>query len=453
MANATFNFPSGAAFDDLGNLYISDFSANNVRRIDAVTSIVTLVAGPGPGYSGAPLGDGGPAAGANVLQPQGLSFYNNGIYIADTGNGRIRRVDLATGMISSVVTSGSDSIAFDQAGNLFFRSGLTVNMMDPSGNVTPIANTNNYSGIGSDDILATDTVFGGMAGLGWDPLFKRLMIADQSRLRQIFFTPPTTTALTLSPNLVAPGGQVALQATVSPAPLTGSVRFYQDATLLGSVPLVNNVATLNWTSPAGGNSTARMRAVYSGDINNNLSISPTLTETVQPVAISLTSSANPLSAGQSLSLTASISPATATGTVQFLDGATPLGTATISAGSAVLSLSTLSVDTHSITAVYSGDANIPGATSSVLIQTIAKAVTSVVLTASPNPAMEGQAVTFTAVVTPSAATGLGSDFRRVGHSRYADIERRLRIPYAFPTGLRVPGGHPLDHRELQRRRQ
>ena len=161
---------------------------------------------------------------------------------------------------------------------------------------------------------------------------------------------------------------------------------------------------------------------------------------MQPVAITLTSSANPVSAGQPLSLTASISPATATGTVQFLDGATPLGTATISAGSAVLSLSTLSVNTHSITAVYSGDANIPGATSSVLIQTIAKAVTSVVLTASPNPAMEGQAVTFTAVVTPSAATGLVQIFEGsgiLGTLTLSGGSASLTLSpqdYAFPVG-------------------
>ena len=121
-------------------------------------------------------------------------------------------------------------------------------MMDPSGNITAIADTNDYSGSGTDDILATDTVFGGMAGLGWDPAAKRLMIPDQTRLRQIFFTPPTTTALTLSPNPVAPGGQVALQATVSPITATGSVRFYQDGSLLGSVPL--DVAH-RWTSQSG----------------------------------------------------------------------------------------------------------------------------------------------------------------------------------------------------------
>ena len=385
-----------------------------------------------------------------------------------------------------------------------------------------------------------------MAGLGWDPVARRLMIADQSRLRQIFFTPPTTTALTLTPNPVAPGGQVALQATVSPITATGSVRFYQDSTLLGSVPLVNSAATINWTAPIGGNSTAGMRAVYGGDSNFNLSISATVTGTAQqgttattgsftttpnpsvagaPVTLSmtvspatatgavafyaggtivgtatlvngqaqlvlatlpagtnllmaryggdatyagttsnavaqsvaatatviaLTSSANPASSGQSLTLTASISPATATGTVQFLDGATPLGAATISGGSAALSLATLSVGAHSITAVYSGDANIPGGTSSVLTQTIAKVVTTVVMTASPNPAMEGQPVTFSVAVTPATATGSVQIFEGTGILGTLTLSGGYRIPDAFPTGLRVLRGHALPHRELQR---
>jgi sugar lactone lactonase YvrE len=500
VSNASFDFPVGAAFDDAGNLYISDSSRNNVRRIDAVTSIVTLFAGPGPGYSGAPLGDGGPAVGANLLQPGSLSYYNGGIYIAD-GNGRIRRVDLATGMILSVATASASYIATDPSGNLFYTSAQTVNMMDPSGNVSAIADANSYSGIGSDDILATNTIFGGIVGLGWDPLAQRLLIADQSRLRQIFFTPPTTTALTLSPNPVAPGGQVTLEATVSPATATGSVRFYQDNVLLGSEPLVNSVAEITWTAPIGGNSTAGMRAVYGGDANDNLSMSATLTETAQqgttastssltaspnasilggsvtlsvtvspatatgavafysngaivgtatvvsgqaqlslaslpagssllmaryggdltyagstsnvvtqmvasaPSGVALTSSANPSIAGQPLTLTAAISPATATGTVQFLDGATVLGTVAVTGGSAALALSTLTADTHSITAVYSGDANNPGGASAALAQTVNKLATSVALTYSANPSPLGQSLTLTATLSPNSATG------------------------------------------------
>ena len=499
VANASFDAPSGAVFDDADNLYISDFSRNNVRRIDATTSVVTTIAGPGPGYSGAPLGDGGPAVGANLLQPEDLAYYNGGIYIAD-GNGQIRRVDLASGMITSVTAANTFNIAIDPSGDIFFRSGLTINMIDPSGNLSPIADTNNYSGVGDDDILATNTVFGGMRGLGFDPAGNRLLIADQSRLRQIFFTPATTTTLTASPNPVAPGGRVTLEATVTPSTATGSVRFYQNGKLLGSAPAANGVADFTWLAPAPGSSTAGMRAVYGGDANDNLSTSDTVTVTVQqgttPTTTTLTttpnpsvpgtavqlnvtvspaaatgtvsfyaggtllgtatlvggqaqlsattlpagsnllmavysgdltyavttsnsvtqvvaaapsvtvaSSLNPSTAGQAVSLTASLVPATATGTVQFLDGGSALGTSTISGGAASLAVSTLTAGPHSITAVYSGDLNNPGATSGALLQTVNKALSTVTLSSSANPSTVGQAVTLAVVVAPSGATG------------------------------------------------
>jgi hypothetical protein len=499
VANASFDSPQGIAFDDAGNLYLSDFARNNVRRIDATNSVVTTLAGPGPGYGGAPLGDGGPAVGANLLQPQDLAYYSGGIYIAD-GNGQIRRVDLATGMITSVTAANTSNIVIDPSGDIFFRAGLTIKMIDPSGNVSPIANTNDYSGVGDDDILATNTTFGGLAGLGFDPVAKRLLIADQARLRQIFFTPPTTTALTASPNPVAPGGPVTLEATVTPATATGSVRFYQNNKLLGYTPLANGVADFTWTAPAPGSSTAGMRAVYGGDANDNLSTSATVTVTVQqgttpttttltsspnpslpgaPVQLSVTvspatasgtvsfyasgtllgkvtlvggqaqlstttlpagssslmavysgdltyavttsnaltevvaaapsmtlaSSLNPSADGQAVSFTTAIVPASATGTVQFLDGSTVLGTSAISSGSAALAVSTLTVGAHSVTAVYSGDTNNPGATSAALIQTVNKAASTVTLTSSANPATIGQTLTLTAAVSPTGATG------------------------------------------------
>jgi large repetitive protein len=504
VANASFDYPAGAAFDDAGNLYISDVGGNNVRRIDAVTAIITPLAGPGAG-TGSPLGDGGPAVSASLVQPWGLSYSNGGIYIADSGNGRIRRVDLVTGMISSVTAAGPGSsfkdLAIDGAGNLFYTWGQAILMMDPSGNVSNIANPANSSGWGADDILATDTVFGGIGGIGWDPVARRLLIADQTRLRQIFFTPPATTALTLSPNPVVPGNQVALEATVSPASATGNVRFYRSNLLLGSAPLVNGVADFTWTAPIGENPSYGMRAVYGGDASDNLSLSATLTETLAqgtaqtttsliaspnpsvlggsvtlsvtvspaaasgsvafynngvalgtaalaggraqfsvaalpagsnylmaryggdltyagsitgivtqivvaaPTGVALTSSANPSVVGQSLTLTAAISPAGATGTVQFLDGAAALGTASVSAGSAALSVSTLSVGTHSITAIYSGDALNPAGTSAAVAQVVNKAASSVALASAQNPAVFGQSVALSASVTPASVTG------------------------------------------------
>ncbi len=410
VSNASFYWPVGAAFDDAGNLYISDSAAYSVRRIDAVTGTITAFAGPGPGYSGAPLGDGGPAVSANLINPVNLSYYNGGIYIADQGDGWIRRVDVATGMISSVAAALSPYyLAMDQSGNLFFTTGQTIKMMDTSGNVSAIANTNDYSGVGSDDILATDTTFEGITGLGWDPVARRLLIADQSRLRQIFFTPPTTTALTLSANPAVPGGQVTLEATVSPATATGNVRFYQGGLLLGSAPLVSSVADFTWTAPIGGNSTYAMRAVYGGDAGDNLSMSATLTETLAQgttqTTTSLTVSPNPSVLGGSVLLSATVSPAAATGSVAFYRNGSIVGTATVAGGQAQLSIATLPLGSSLLSARYGGDLTYAGSFANIVTQIVVAAPTGIALTSSANPSNAGQALTLTAAISPATATG------------------------------------------------
>ena len=94
---------------------------------------------------------------------------------------------------------------------------------------------------------------------------------------------------------------------------------------------------------------------------------------------------------------AAVSPATATGTVQFLDGATVLGTATLTGGTASFSRTTLAQGTHSITVAYSGDANYAASTSAVLTQTV-KTSTTTSLVSSANPITLGGSATFTATV-------------------------------------------------------
>jgi hypothetical protein len=84
----------------------------------------------------------------------------------------------------------------------------------------------------------------------------------------------------------------------------------------------------------------------------------------------LTSSDNPSKSGRVVTFTATVSPSTATGTVQFLDGSTSLGTAPLTSGEAAFATSSLSAGKHSITAVYSGNANFGGSTSAVLTQNV-----------------------------------------------------------------------------------
>jgi sugar lactone lactonase YvrE len=106
-AMASLNGPIGLVFDAAGNLFISEFNGNRVRRIDAQTSIITTVAGNGmPDWSG----DGGPAAFASLSGPAGLAIDRSGnLYIADSNNGRVRRVDGQNGTIATVAGNGANN--------------------------------------------------------------------------------------------------------------------------------------------------------------------------------------------------------------------------------------------------------------------------------------------------------------------------------------------------------
>ena len=126
-----------------------------------------------------------------------------------------------------------------------------------------------------------------------------------------------------------------------------------------------------------------------------------LTSTTTVVA----SNNNPSVNGQTVTFTASVSPSTATGVVQFLDGSNVLGSASLVSGAATFSTSSLTAGAHTITAVYSGDANDAGSTSSAISQTVNLSSTSVSLSSDNNPSIFGQVVDFTAIVSPGTATG------------------------------------------------
>jgi hypothetical protein len=117
--------------------------------------------------------------------------------------------------------------------------------------------------------------------------------------------------------------------------------------------------------------------------------------------------------GQPMTFTATVAAVapgagTPTGIVTFKDGATVLGTGTLNgAGVATFGISSLSVASHPITAVYGSDTNFSGGTSAPLSQVVNKANTSTVVTSSVNPSTYGQAVTLTAMVT-AAAPGAGA---------------------------------------------
>ena len=225
----------------------------------------------------------------------------------------------------------------------------------------------------------------------------------------------STTATVASSANPAPFGQsVTFTASVVPAyggSATGTIAFLDGANSLGSATLSNNNAQLTISNLAAGSHS--ITAKYNGDANFTGSTSSAVTETINAAATTtaVISSLNPASYGQSVTLSASIQPpsgVSATGTVTFFDGSTSLGTATISSNAAQLSLS-LAAGTHSITAVYSGNSNLAGSTSSAVSEVVNSATTATSISSSANPASVGQVVTFTVSVQPAfGGTASGS---------------------------------------------
>ncbi len=145
-SSATLEYPSGLAFDSGGNLHIGEMGNNRVRRIDAATGVITTVAGNGVetgsvdgpgGFAIDELGDGGAASSATFSSPFGVAVDAAGnLFIGDTGNSRVRRVDAATGVITTVAGNGVQGHAGDggpaTSANLVGPAGIAF---DPDGNL------------------------------------------------------------------------------------------------------------------------------------------------------------------------------------------------------------------------------------------------------------------------------------------------------------------------------
>jgi hypothetical protein len=216
---------------------------------------------------------------------------------------------------------------------------------------------------------------------------------------------PTTVTLSGAPNPAQVGTTVSYTATILPNTATGSVQFFDGAASLGSAPLASATATLKVSTLAVGSHI--ITAAYSGDTNDAPSKSAPLAQTIvqQTTTTQLISSQNPSSVGQAVKLTATVTPNSVSGSIEFEDGGTSLGTASLSGGSTSITLTSLALGTHNITAVYSGDANDATSTSAALPQQVNLAASTVALVSSLDPSPFNAAVTFTATVTPGSATG------------------------------------------------
>ena len=145
---AAIGSPYGVDVDAVGNLYIASTFAHRVLKVDIVTGVVTLVAGNGaPGFGG----DGGAATAADLNGPTDVALDGQNLYIADWSNDRIRKVDLVSGIITTIAGDGTPGFG-DGALPGIVNHGISVDV-DAQGNIyvadfshrvrkiDPIANT------------------------------------------------------------------------------------------------------------------------------------------------------------------------------------------------------------------------------------------------------------------------------------------------------------------------
>ena len=123
---AELNAPIGLSLNGAGDLFIADSGNNRIRKIDAVTGIITTVAGNGTTNSLSDLGDNKAAPSANLAAPNDVFVDSSGlVYIADTGHNRIRRIGL-DGKISTVAGGGTPAAGSDGLGNGGFATAAVL---------------------------------------------------------------------------------------------------------------------------------------------------------------------------------------------------------------------------------------------------------------------------------------------------------------------------------------
>lgn len=200
--SAMLSFPTGVTMDTSGNVYIADRGNTRIRRVDAVTGIITTVAGTGAfGFNG----DNQPAINAQLRFPWGVAAHPSGdLYISDQENQRIRKVDVATGVITTVAGTGVAGfngddqlatsallnfpygVAVDSAGNLYVSDlgNQRVRRVDAAtGIISTVAGTGT-SGFNGDNQPATSAQLRSPRGVALDASGNLYIVAD-GRVRRV----------------------------------------------------------------------------------------------------------------------------------------------------------------------------------------------------------------------------------------------------------------------------
>jgi sugar lactone lactonase YvrE len=428
-ANATLDAPSGVALDGAGNLYIADTGNNAVREIAAFTSVIVTVAGNGtPGSAG----NGVAATSAELNQPQGVTVDSSGnLYIADTSNHLIRRVDAASGTLSTVAGNGitnpvtgdgsysGDSgpaiqagldfpyaVAFDAAGNMYIpdsknnviREVAAVNgVVTASGILTTFAGTG-APGFSGDGGAATAAQLWSPEGVIADPA-GNLYIADTQNASIRKVSSATGFISTVGESGVGEdfnGGALATVSLYGPIGLFldgGGNLYFADSLNMNIEEIQSNVAALDFTSGPG-NTTIMVRqgeesATQLQEVENDGNAAFDLT------AITL---------GQNAALDPAATTCALSPPMMAVNEDCEIGVVFAPSTTVAIPPPATEEQLTGNIAVAANTVNAPLQIEAVGIASLVNATTTT-LTSSLNPSGFGQPVTFTATVATGAETG------------------------------------------------
>ncbi|MBE7182503.1 MAG: Ig-like domain repeat protein, partial [Terriglobus roseus] len=409
---AALHRPVGLAVDPAGNLYIADSGNNRVRKVSAGDNTITTISGTDSEGFG---GDGGPANLASLYGPFGMQFTQSGdLLFADMFHMRIRRISGSTARLT-YPTIRRGKVSSPQLQTLANYGSAVLQLttpvfqysaLDPA---TTTCSTTTAVAPLATCVLGVEfapTVIGNdVVGSVMLPSLETNVTPSVTADGQVLDVNPTSIALVSSANPSVLGNQIRFTATVTSDDhgRTGSVTFSADGSPICSGPLAGD-GTASCTTASLTLGSHNIVAQYAGDAQNAAATSPTLTQVVkQQTSLALTSSANPSTVTNSVTLTATASAANGmpTGTVSFYDGSTLLGGGPLTTAQASWTVATLSVGAHAITVQYSGDASNAATTSSALTQTVQQATTTTMLGTSNASVVVGSSITLTATVLSS----------------------------------------------------
>ncbi len=398
--SASLDQPSALAIDTTGALLLCDSANHRVRRVSA--GVITTIAGNGvQGFAG----DGGSASAGELDTPAGIAVRPDGsIFVADTGNNRLRVIS-AAGTISTYAGTGSAGFSGDgaaaTAAQLALPQGIAVNaagmivfadsnnqrirMVDASGKITTVAG-NGTQGSSSDSTSALSAEIDSPNGVSissfGSPVFAdspnqsvRELLSNGNLYLPAGLMPARSSVATLNVSANPVNGQTSASVSVAGSAGTpqGQVQLWNGSSTLEQGPLVAGAVSFASLPLAPG--AYSLSAGYEGDGVNPAAVSNSSAVTV--AALPTTTIEQPLAqnsyAGLPLVMTANVAATTSgvpSGTVEFLDGGSLVATAQLASGVATGTYLSPSAGQHSIVANYSGNATYAASTSAPVSTTV-----------------------------------------------------------------------------------